>query len=247
MENKYKNGKIYILVDNAYTKQYIGSTCEGLSRRRNRHISSYNFYQTHPDKEHRFTTSFYMFDEFGVDNVKIELLENFPCNNKEELLKREGFYIRQNDCVNKCIAGRTVKERQQVWQEQNREHIKEKKHDYYLNNKEYFQEQGKVYRENNKEHIKERDHLYYQDNREKILKQVKEYAEANKDKVKTYHSSYYQNNKDKWDKQKEQQKQLIICDCGCTLQKKAVYKHLKSLRHQNYLNQMNQQEPTNSS
>ena len=69
MENKYKNGKIYILVDNAYTKQYIGSTCESLSRRRSRHISNYKFCQAHPDQEHRFITSFCMFDEFGIDNA----------------------------------------------------------------------------------------------------------------------------------------------------------------------------------
>ena len=247
MENKYQNGKIYILVDNAYTKQYIGSTCESLSRRRSRHISSYKFYQSTPYKENGFITSFYLFNEFGIENVKIELLEFFPCNNKEELRKREGFHIRQNDCVNKCIAGRTVKERQQVWQEQNKEQIKEKKHNYYLENKEYFQKQGKVYRENHKEHIKQRDHSYYHNNKEKILKRVKEYSEANKEQIVKYHSSYYQNNKEKWDKLKQQQKQHITCECGCILQKKALSKHFKSKQHQNYVNQSRQQTPENSS
>ena len=134
-----------------------------------------------------------------------------------------------------------------MWQEQNKEIIKEKKHEYYLSNKEYFQEKRKTYRENNKEQIKERDHIYYQDNREKILKQVKEYNKANKDKIKEWHSNYYQNNKDKWRLSNEKREQQITCECGCVLQKKAVYKHLKSLKHQNYINQMNQQTPTNSS
>ena len=246
MENKYKNGKIYILVDTAYTKQYIGSTCEKLSRRRSRHISSYKYYQAHPDQEHRFTTSFCMFDEFGIDNVKVELFENYPCNNKEELLKREGFYIRKNDCVNKCIAGRTTKERQQMWQEQNKETMKEKKHEYYLNNKEYFQEQGKSYRETNKEQIKERDH-HYQDNRDKILRRIKDYNEANKERITEYHNNYYQNNKEKWKQSNEKQRQQITCECGCSLRKKAKSKHLKSKQHQNYINQMNQQEPPDNS
>ena len=39
--NKYHNGKIYKIVDNAYTKQYIGSTTESLSQRMTRHRSGY--------------------------------------------------------------------------------------------------------------------------------------------------------------------------------------------------------------
>ena len=59
----------------------------------------------------------YIFDKFGFENCKIELVENFPCNSKEELTKREGFYIQSNDCVNKHIAGRTKEE----YKEQTRE------------------------------------------------------------------------------------------------------------------------------
>jgi len=40
----------------------------------------------------------------------IELIENFPCENKEQLNKREGEIIRSMDCVNKRIAGRTMPE-----------------------------------------------------------------------------------------------------------------------------------------
>ena len=45
-----------------------------------------------------------------MDNCKIELIENYCCECKEELLRREGHYIRENECVNKLIAGRTKKE-----------------------------------------------------------------------------------------------------------------------------------------
>ena len=44
------------------------------------------------------------------DNWYIELFENFPCNSKEELNKREGEIIREIGTVNKTIAGRTHKE-----------------------------------------------------------------------------------------------------------------------------------------
>jgi hypothetical protein len=45
-------------------------------------------------------------------NISIELIKLFPCNCKKELEKEEGKYIKKykNICVNKFIAGRTVKE-----------------------------------------------------------------------------------------------------------------------------------------
>jgi hypothetical protein len=60
-------------------------------------------------------------DEFGIENCKIELIENYPCNSKEELLKREGWYIKVTECVNKMVAGRTKQE----WKQDNPEKAKE--------------------------------------------------------------------------------------------------------------------------
>jgi hypothetical protein len=45
-------------------------------------------------------TVYEIFEEFGIDNCKIELVELFPCDSKEELLSHEGYYIRNNrSCV----------------------------------------------------------------------------------------------------------------------------------------------------
>ena len=41
--------------------------------------------------------------------IGIELFENFPCNSKEELNKKEGQIIREIGTINKQIAGRTYK------------------------------------------------------------------------------------------------------------------------------------------
>jgi len=54
-----------------------------------------------------YTSSFELFDRYGIENCSIELIEIFPCNSKDELSKREGSYIRNLNCVNKNIAGRT--------------------------------------------------------------------------------------------------------------------------------------------
>ena len=84
-----------------------------------------------------------LFDEFGLDNCKIELLENFPWDNKEQLRQREGYYIRNNDCVNKRIECRTRKEYKDEHKEdmrkyriEHKEQIAQKAHEYRINNKE---------------------------------------------------------------------------------------------------------------
>ena len=110
--NKYHNAKIYKITDNDYNKCYIGSTCEDLSQRMARH--RYNYHNA--KAWNVLTSANRLFDEYGKDNCKIELIENYPCENREELLRREGFHIKNNDCINRCVAGRTINE----WKEDKR-------------------------------------------------------------------------------------------------------------------------------
>ena len=56
---------------------------------------------------------FFLFDEFGIDNCKIELIENYPAESKAMLQKQEGHYIKNTYCVNKKVEGRTRKEYQE--------------------------------------------------------------------------------------------------------------------------------------
>ena len=121
--NKYANGKIYKITDNAYTKCYIGSTVQPLSSRMGGHRRHYNSYL---NEKRSLTSSFLLFEEFGIENCKIELIEEYPCEKLENLLKKEGEYIRSIDCVNKVVAGRTIKE----WMKDNKDNIKEKTKQY---------------------------------------------------------------------------------------------------------------------
>ena len=89
--NKYHNGKIYKITDVGYNKQYIGSTCESLSQRLARH--RYN--HRHAKTWNTLTSCNSLFQECGVENCKIELIESFPCENKEELLRREGHQVKK--------------------------------------------------------------------------------------------------------------------------------------------------------
>ena len=54
--------------------------------------------------------SYDLFNEYGVENCKIELIEYFKCDTLQELRRKEGEYIENTDCVNKLVAGRTYKE-----------------------------------------------------------------------------------------------------------------------------------------
>ena len=126
----YQKGKIYKLWSPQGNEIYIGSTVQPLYKRLCHH------------KSHTDCSSKYLFENY--DNVRIELIKEYPCNNKMELNRKEGKYIRENTCLNKYIAGRTQKE----YTEDNKE--------YRAANKDHKKEYDKEYRETNKEKINEK-------------------------------------------------------------------------------------------
>jgi len=141
----YQNGKIYRIDGSELT--YIGSTTNKyLSTRLAKHKSDFKKYL---DGEQHYYTSFQV---LKTDDCKIELIEKFPCDSKDELSAREGHFIRQMDCVNKQIAGRTPKE----WYDENKEQRLEQMKQYYNDNKETIRIQQKQYYEENKEAISAR-------------------------------------------------------------------------------------------
>jgi hypothetical protein len=119
-ENKYKDGKIYKLTSEHTILIYIGSTINLLSDRKSGHIGSYNLNRSCMSKK---------LIELG--KIKIELIENYPCNNKDELVKRELFYIDmyKDICINKVRKLGMNKE----------ERIEYNKN-YFINNKEKIKE-----------------------------------------------------------------------------------------------------------
>lgn len=130
--NKYHGGKIYTLRSPSTDKIYIGSTTQTLAKRK----------AEHKLKKHNEISQ--------LDDFYIELLENFKCENKEELNKREGELIRANDkCVNKRIAGRSKAE----YRNENKDNIKAYKKAYRNENKEKEKEYQKEYRQKKKNEI----------------------------------------------------------------------------------------------
>ena len=189
-QNKYQNGKIYKIVDIGYNKCYIGSTTEELSMRMARHRSNFKRF-LRGDKESHIR-SFDLFHEYGVENCKIELIEYFKCDTLQELQRKEGEHIKNTECVNKCVAGRTDEH-----YDDNKNKISERNKEYKQDNKDKILEQKKEYYQNNKDKIKEYKKEYCEANKDKIREQKKKYREANKDKIKEHDKLRYAENKEK--------------------------------------------------
>ena len=151
--NKYANGKIYKIVDNAYTGCYIGSTIQPLSSRMSTHRANYKSFK---EGKYHFVSVFALFDMFDLENCKIELVEDFPCDNKEQLLKREGEHIKREDCVNKMVAGRSKNE----WYVDNRDHVKAMVKRYSEANKDWKKAKDKAYYEQHIDQLKAYKHKW---------------------------------------------------------------------------------------
>ena len=148
----YSNAKIYKLVsDSEPNKVYIGSTTQRLSKRLGGHVTNYKRFL---NGKHHYISSYELLKN---NDYQILLIENVSCENKEELHKKEGEWIRKykndnelEECINTVIPCRTLKE----------------------------------YREDNKDKISKQRKLFYENNKDRLLNDKKEYSKKNKDKIK---------------------------------------------------------------
>ena len=113
-------------------------------------------------------TSFQIFDN---NNYDIILIENYPCERKDELHARERYYIESLKCVNKQFPGRTKNE----------------------------------------------------------------YCKIHKEDIKQYNAQYRNENKEKIH---QQQNVKTSCSCGGRYTHNHKSRHEKSIKHQNYINNL---------
>lgn len=162
----YQKGKIYKLWSPSKNLIYYGSTIETLAQRLAKHKYDYKKYNENNTKT--CLTSFLVLE---CEDYKIELVEEYACNNRTQLEKKEGEYIKNNECCNKIIVGRTDQE-------------------YRVANKEKIRENNKKYRITNADKLKEYEQLRSQTETRKEYNKLRNQTEARKAYQKEYYRKY---------------------------------------------------------
>ena len=156
----YQKSIIYKIFcrDVSITDCYVGSTTN-LSRRKPAHKTRCNNKRGKHDNLNVYQV---IRGHGGWENFSVIVVEDFPCDSKNQLHTRERFHIEDlHATLNKCIPTRTQKEYQQT----NSEKIKEYYTEYKKENPEKIKERDKAYQKENAEHIRSRKKAY---NSEKI-------------------------------------------------------------------------------
>lgn len=205
----YSNGKIYTIRNKINDKLiYVGSSIEiYLSKRFQKHKSQNNCY-------------LYKYINEPINNTcwedwYIELYEEYPCENKLQLCKRENEIIRQIATINKIgyLTDEMKKDKVKQWREENKEAIKEKSKKYHEKNRDELLAKKKEYNDKNKEYksnyMKER----YKRKKEEITQKIKEWTEKNKDFI----------------------LEKIYCACGCLISRKGMKEHQMTKKHLNLI------------
>ena len=197
--NIYKNGKIY-KIECSDGHYYIGSTTQKLNHRLNHHkITS----------KTQNTTAYIHIKNIGWDNVTIKLIENYPCDLKQQLNEKEDYYIMQykNDpfCLNENRAYVSSEERKEnkiqytanhrqesiertkKYRAEHHEEILTKEAEYREANRALLNEKQKQYVQNlsDEKKLERKQHAaeYIQQNKEHINEQYKKYVNANREKI----------------------------------------------------------------
>jgi len=229
MVNDYSKGKIYKIECNVTGEVYIGSTTEpSLARRLAGHK---NVFCSWKEGKRKYKMSSFQILERG--DYTIYLIENYPCESKDELFSREGYFIKEfisgGNCVNQHITGRTKQE----YYIDNQEYIKDKSRKWGFENKDKRVQYRKKYQEGNQELIKERSKTYKEQNKEELKLKDKEYREKNKEEIRLRQKEFREKNKEKISLKG---KEKTSCDCGAMFRVGGISRHLKTAKHIKFIN-----------
>ena len=147
MKADYTKGKIYKITNDFNDEVYIGSTCDLLTKR-------FSYHKCDHIKERCKNIPIYkLINEIGFERFRIELIEDYPSQDKYQLRQREGHFIRELGTLNKRIEGRTKQEYHKEYNETNKDKIKINQKEKYNKNKAKINKKNKEYYETNKEKI----------------------------------------------------------------------------------------------
>ena len=159
LREKLSKAKIYKIIDNTNDNIYIGSTCKTLKTRLSVHKAGYKMFLKGLYDNVR------SFNILKNNDYKIELLENCNIKTKQELLARERYFIKNNNCLNKYIPGSCDNGIQQYQKEYQKEYNANNK--YKINEKFECECRGKYTHANKSHHIKTNKHQKYLESQNK--------------------------------------------------------------------------------
>ena len=231
MTINYRNGKIYKITCDDNDLVYYGSTTRKLNHRLANHKINYKRFLD--GKRHNMTS----FDIVKYDSCKIELVEDYPCNDKHDLAVRERYYIENNECCNKQIPARTRAEYMRMYR-------------LIEGNKEKIRLQDKKCKEKNKEKNRPKKLIsnkkYYEKNKQKILekqKTEKYTCECGSTLRKCAKTEHEKSDKHKYFIENCKPMKIIInptveCKCGAIIKKYELNRHKRTKKHLKYINSL---------
>jgi hypothetical protein len=195
-------GRVYKIVPAQGNECYVGSTFNELRFRFQNHKNSY---KSQKKGKIIHSSSFKLFDKYGIDTCKIMLIKEYEVYDKRHLEAYETLWISKLNCVNVnypiyFLKNERMKLIRDTWRSINKERIAEKKRQFVF--------------DKNYEARREYKHRYDEENRERINAQCRGYYERNKEKKRAYYS------------------QKITCDiCNVEVRRDSIQRHKLSKRH----------------
>lgn len=199
----YSKSKIYKIVNSIDDEEYYGSTTNPLYKRWGQHKQA-------AKKELKSSKLYSKIRELGIEKFKIILVENYPCENIDELKSREHEWIKTKGKLNIQQPCRTRKE-------------------YFEDNKKKILLWNAEWSNKNKEELLLKKKQYYERKKDDILKRMADYYNINKEHIADKGYTYRAKNKDKLQRK-------YVCDCGGYFTYNHKSEHEKTKKHMNYAN-----------
>lgn len=205
----YANGKIYKMVNDFDDKIYVGGTCNELRIRKRGHVDRATRFPDRPVYQHLLP--------IGWNNVRMILIENYPCSSKYELNAREQYWIDElKPELNSCKTTETSEEYRI------RKARKEGRREYYLINKE-------KYKKSEAKKLKDKEKITCPCGVVVSRKGTTRHkrSQAHIEWVNT--TGYVEPVKQLID-----HKVIVECDCGVSLKRDGMLRHTRSKQHKRW-------------
>jgi len=181
-------------------KVYIGWT----TKLKSRITKMKNNYNNENSEMYNIKLNKYIRENGGWNNYNFVVIKKFGCESKAEANKEKANVMKlynHDNLLNTTIPNRTKAE-----------YSKE----YYLKNKQKFNDTSKK---------------YYEKNKQKLINYQKKYDKLNAEKIAEYQSKY----KKIW---YEKNNEIVECECGKAIVKANLNTHKKTQSHNNIMNKL---------